>query len=195
MAGNLALALGYGGTVSTQPRQTIAAVVLAAGQSRRFGGPKQLHPIGSRSMLELVLETLEQTGIEQRLLVLGARAQLIAESVPLHGATVIRCSGWRDGQAASLRCGLRSLPAAIEEALVVLGDGPGLSAEAVRRVAAGSGMRAADYGHGRSHPVVIPRALWRSLPASGETPARSLAATLIDCTGLPEPGDVDYAAP
>lgn len=195
MAGNLALALGDGGTVSTQPRQTIAAVVLAAGQGRRFGGPKQLHPIGGRPMLELVLETLEQTGIEQRLLVLGARARLIADKVPLHGATVVRCSGWRDGQAASLRCGLRSLPAAIEEALVVLGDGPGLSAEAVRRVAAGSGMRAADYGHGRSHPVVIPRALWRSLPASGETPARSLAATLIDCTGLPEPGDVDYAAP
>jgi CTP:molybdopterin cytidylyltransferase MocA len=181
--------------VSAQPRQTIAAVVLAAGEGRRFGGPKQLHPIGGQPMLELVLETLEQTGIEQRLLVLGARARLIADSVPLHGATVVRCSGWRDGQAASLRCGLWSLPAAIEEALVVLGDGPGLSAEAVRRVAAGSGMRAADYGHGRSHPVVIPRSLWRSLPASGETPARSLATTLIDCTGLPEPGDVDYAAP
>jgi CTP:molybdopterin cytidylyltransferase MocA len=195
MAGNLALAVGYGWAVSGQPRQTIAAVVLAAGRGRRFGGPKQLHPIGGRPMLELVLETLEQTGIEPRLVVLGARAQLITDSVPLHGATVVRCSDWRDGQAASLRCGLRSLPDAIEEALVVLGDGPGLSAEAVRRVAAGSGMRAADYGHGRAHPVVIPRPLWPSLPSSGETPARSLPASLIDCTGLRQPGDVDYAAP
>jgi len=60
-------------------------------------------------------------------------------------------------------------------------------------VSAGSGVRAADYGHGRSHPVVLPRAVWDRLPQRGETPGRTLEATLIDCRDLPEPGDVDYA--
>jgi hypothetical protein len=43
--------------------------------------------------------------------------------------------------------------------------------------------------------VVLPRSYWAALPEAGDTPARSLEATLIDCGGLPEPGDVDYAAP
>ena len=30
---------------------------------------------------------------------------------------------------------------------------------------------------------------------TGDTPARELEARLVDCRGLPEPGDVDYAAP
>jgi CTP:molybdopterin cytidylyltransferase MocA len=187
--------LGYGWAVDGPPRQSIAAVVLAAGAGRRFGGAKQLHPIDGRPMLEVVLATLERSGIATRRVVLGARAQRIADAVVLHGATAVVCPAWRTGQAASLRCGLAALPATIDEALVVLGDGPALSAEAVRRVSAGSGARAADYGNGRSHPVVIPRELWALLPSTGDAPGRALAVELVDCAGLPEPGDVDYAAP
>jgi hypothetical protein len=40
---------------------------------------------------------------------------------------------------------------------------------------------------------VLPRAVWPLLPVTGETPGRGLAATLIDCSDLPDPGDVDYA--
>ena len=171
----------------------IAALVLAAGQGSRFGGPKQLHPLDGRPMLEHVLAALEQAGIEPRLVVLGARAEEVAAAVPLHGAEVVVCERWADGQAASLRAGLEALAAPVEEALVVLGDGPGLSPEAVRRLAEGSGLRAADYGRGRSHPVVLPRRWWPLLPEVGDTPGRRLPAALVDCSDLPEPGDVDYA--
>jgi CTP:molybdopterin cytidylyltransferase MocA len=116
--------------------------------------------------------------------------------VPLHGAIAVVSPRWADGQAASLRTALEALPDAIDEALVVLGDGPRLDPRAIRRTAAaGQGVRAADYGRGRSHPVVLPRACWAALPEVGDTPARDLEARLIDCRGLPEPGDVDYAAP
>jgi molybdenum cofactor cytidylyltransferase len=104
------------------------------------------------------------------------------------------CAAWEEGQAASLRCGLDALPAEITEALIVLGDGPQLDPAAIARVSAGHGVRAADYGHGRSHPVVLPRPVWDALPRTGESPGRSLPATLVDCSDLAEPGDVDYAA-
>ena len=175
------------------PTDSIAALVLAAGEGRRFGGAKQLHPIDGRPMLDHVLAALERSGIAIRLLVLGARAAEIARSVPLHGTQVVVCERWRDGQAASLRAGLQALPEQVAEALVVLGDGPSLSPDAVRRVAAGSGLRAADYGSGRSHPVVLPRRWWPLLPDAGDTPGRRLPADLIDCSDLPAPGDVDYA--
>src|SRR6478609_2066427 len=137
---------GYGWPVDDEPRETIAAVVLAAGAGRRFGGPKQLHLIDGTTMLERVLTAVERSGIATRLVVLGARAML--------------------------------------------------DPRAIRRIAAaGRGVRAADYGRGRSHPVVLPRACWTALPEVGDTPARDLETRLIDCRGLPEPGDVDYAAP
>jgi molybdenum cofactor cytidylyltransferase len=187
-------ALGYRCRV-TGARTTTAAVVLAAGEGRRFGGPKQLHEIEGRSMLEQVLACVEAAGIEHRIVVLGARAERIAAAVPAHGAQVVVSERWQDGQAASLRAGLSALPGTIDEALIVLGDGPHLSSEAVVRLASGHGARAADYGGGRSHPVVIPRALWSSLPKTGDTPGRSIDVALVDCSDLPAPGDVDYAAP
>ena len=173
--------------------RVLAAVILAAGEGRRYGGPKQLHPVAGRPMLEVVCETVAAAGVVERTVVLGARAGEIAAAVDMHGAATIVCDHWRDGQAASLRCALESLGPAVDEVLVVLGDGPSLSAEAIRRVAAGAGPRAADYGHGRSHPVVLPRSTWAALPTSGETPGRAIDVMLVDCGGLPEPGDVDYS--
>jgi len=173
-------------------RAVIAALVLAGGAGRRFGGPKQLHPIDGRPMLEHVLAAVEEAGVGLRVVVLGARAGPVAREVPLHGASPVIATDWEDGQAATLRAGLRSLPAEVTEAVVVLGDGPHLDPAAVRRViAAGTGVRAADYGEGRSHPVVIPREHWDDLPRTGETPGRALRARLVDCSDLRPPGDVD----
>jgi CTP:molybdopterin cytidylyltransferase MocA len=176
----------------------IAAVVLAAGEGRRFGGLKQLHEIDGRPMLEGVLRTLAATGPTHRVVVLGARAGTILERVDLQGARPVVCDRWDAGQAASLHAGLDALPEAAEWALVVLGDGPGLDPQAVERMLAvavpGDGaIRAADYGQGRSHPVLIPRARFGEIPDHGERPVRGLPARGVDCRDLQPPGDVDYA--
>jgi CTP:molybdopterin cytidylyltransferase MocA len=174
----------------------IAAVVLAAGEGRRYGGLKQLHPVAGAPMLGEVLAAVERSGIAERVVVLGARAGEVLAAVDLHGARPVICEPWRDGQAASLHAGLTALPEEADRALVVLGDGPGLDPEAVRRMAgqpASERVLAADYGAGRSHPVVIPRTLWGQIPRHGETPVRPLGAELVDCRDLRPPGDVDYA--
>jgi len=176
----------------------IGAVVLAAGEGRRFGGLKQLHPVDGRPMLEQVLRTLARTGPEHRVVVLGARAGTILERIELHGAQPVVCDRWDAGQAASLHTGLAALPDEAGWALVVLGDGPHLDPLAVGRVVAASGsdketILAADYGSGRSHPVLIPRARWGDIPDRGERPVRGLSAESVDCHDLAPPGDVDYA--
>jgi CTP:molybdopterin cytidylyltransferase MocA len=176
----------------------IAAVVLAAGEGRRFGGLKQLHPVGARPMLEHVLDTLEQVGPRHRVVVLGARAGTILERVDLHGAEPVVCDDWGAGQAASLHAGLAALPSAAGWALVVLGDGPNLDPQAVTRISAAARpgdprILAADYGTGRLHPVLIPRLRWGDIPARGERPVRGLDAEPVDCSDLVPPGDVDYA--
>jgi CTP:molybdopterin cytidylyltransferase MocA len=174
----------------------IAAVVLAAGEGRRYGGLKQLHAVDGTPMLDRVLTAVERSGISERVVVLGARAGDVLAAVDLHGARPVICEAWRDGQAASLQAGLAALPPDADRALVVLGDGPGLDPAAIRRMAGsvpGERVLAADYGAGRSHPVVIPRSLWGQIPRHGETPVKPLGADLVDCRDLRPPGDVDYA--
>ncbi|HVI20037.1 MAG TPA: NTP transferase domain-containing protein [Gaiellales bacterium] len=176
---------------------TLAVVVLAAGAGTRYGGAKQLHPVAGRPMLERVLAAARDSGIEERVVVLGAHAESVLGAVDLQGARAVVSDRWRAGQAGSLTDGLAAVEG--EAALVVLGDGPELDSEALRRVAAArmptrpEEALAADYGAGRSHPVLLPRPVWAALPLTGETPGRSIPVRLVDCSDLRPPGDVDHA--
>jgi CTP:molybdopterin cytidylyltransferase MocA len=160
----------------------IAAVVLAAGAGSRFGGPKQ------QLLLPAVLEAVRSSSVNDIVVVAGAH--------PLDvDATVVACDDWEQGPGASLRCGLRALPAEAEAAVVVLADGPDLSPAAVDRVVeawrGGAGdVVAASYGGNRGHPVVLARSTWSLVPDEG---ARALEPVLIPCDDLGTPGDVDFA--
>jgi len=163
----------------------VAAVVLAAGASSRYGTdpPKQhVH-------LAAVLAALEASVVDEVVVVSGAHP-LPIESV--------HCPDWEQGPGASLRCGLAALSDETEAAIVVLADGPDLDPRAVDRVIehwradGGDDILVANYETGtRFHPVLIPRALWPSTPDEGFKgwqPGR-----LVDCSDLTPPGDVDFS--
>jgi CTP:molybdopterin cytidylyltransferase MocA len=165
---------------------TVAAVVLAAGAASRYGGPKQ------RALLPAVLAALSETEVSPVVVVEGAWA-LEPRSDEVHEVTLVHCADWADGPGASLRCGLAALGDEVTDALVVLADGPELDPRAVSRVAAAAGsaaVLAATYDGSRSHPVLLARSVWPSVPAEG---ARALEPVLVDCSDLRPPGDVDYA--
>ena len=170
--------------------------LLAAGEGRRFGGVKQLHPVDGVPMLERVLATVESAGIGERVVVLGARAGDVLAAIDLRGARAVVCETWRDGQAASLHAGLAALPEDAERALVVLGDGPGLDPRAVRRMADGAGGGACARRRLRRGALPSgdrsPHGLGRD-PRSRRDACRPLGAALVDCRDLRPPGDVDYA--
>ncbi len=160
----------------------IAAVVLAAGASCRYGTepPKQVE------LLPKVLAALRASCVDEVVVVSGAHA-LPVESV--------QCTEWERGPGASLRCGLASLPPEVDAAVVVLADGPDLDPRAVDRIVEdwcteGGDAVAASYGGVRLHPVLLARAVWDDVPDAG---ARSLPARLVPCDDLPPPGDVDVA--
>ena len=160
----------------------IAAVVLAAGASSRYGTepPKQVE------LLPNVLAALQQSSVDEIVVVSGAHV-LPMESV--------LCPDWERGPGASLRCGLAALAPEAEAAVVVLADGPDLDPRAVDRVvedwrANGGEAVAASYGGVRLHPVLLTREMWDDVPDEG---ARSLPARLVACDDLTPPGDVDVA--
>jgi nicotine blue oxidoreductase len=110
-------------------------------------------------------------------------------------APTVHCPEWERGPGASLRCGLRALPQEAEAAVVVLGDGPNLSPQAIDRVIAAwreaeAEAVAATYGGVRLHPVLLARSVWNQIPDAG---ARAVDAVLVSCDDLGPPGDVDFA--
>lgn len=183
----------------------IGGVLLAAGAGSRFsaagGGIKLLAPVAGRPLVEWALAALAGAPLGDRVIVLGAHAGELLAATDLQGARPVRNEHWERGMASSLQIGLAALDPACTAAVVVLGDGPRLAAEAIRRVAdaaeGAEGVIAATYDGERSgHPVAIPRALWGRLPETGEEGARALGkpSVLVDCSDLPAPGDADTPA-
>lgn len=163
----------------------VAAVVLAAGAATRYGRPKQ------RELLPQVLDALARTRIDEIVVVAGAY-ELTIDDRP--GLRLVQAADWEHGPGASLRRGLESLGDDVSHALVVLADGPSLDPRAVDRLLderARGTVVAASYEGTRSHPVVLARSSWCSVPDDG---GRALEAVLVDCSDLRAPGDVDFPA-
>ena len=160
----------------------IAAVVLAAGASSRFGSPKQ------RLLLPRVLGRVRASSVEDVVVVTGAHE---VET----DARVVHCAEWEAGPGVSLRCGLAAFGDEVEAAVVVLGDGPNLDPRAIDRVISvwretNAGRVAASYGGVRLHPLLLSRRVWCQTPDEG---LRDLPAELVACDDLTPPGDVDFA--
>ena len=161
-----------------------AALILAAGESKRFGEPKQMADWRGRPLLEHVVATVwTWPGVQSIYVVLGANAELIMEGIDLSDATVVENLEWREGVASSLRAGLDALigDRTAERALIVLGDQPLVPAGVIARLLE-AGRRSRRpvviprYRFVRGHPVLVDRSLWPRLIAGleGDQGARNL---------------------
>jgi CTP:molybdopterin cytidylyltransferase MocA len=109
----------------------VAAVILAAGASRRFGSPKQRARLGSGStMLEAVVDLARGAGLDPIIAVVPPGFALPADVVPEINSEPAA------GLSRSLRRGLAAVPPAVHAAIVLLGDQPTLSAAAIRAILA-----------------------------------------------------------
>ena len=181
---------------------TVAAVVLAAGGGRRYGMPKALVEFEGSLLVERAVRTAAAV-CDPVLVVLGAQAVDVWRTADLGGATVLANQHWETGMASSLRTGLEGLrawPGRVDAALILLVDMPGMTAEALARLAeraAPDALAVATYDGVRSHPVLLGREHWAGVIdiATGDEGARRYLSTHdaveVDCTGLADPADLD----
>jgi molybdenum cofactor cytidylyltransferase len=145
-----------------------------------MGEPKQLLPVRGRPLLEAALAAACDSRLDEVVVVLGAHAEAIRESVRLGRARVVINPDHQQGMSTSLRAGIASLDAHVDRAVVILGDQPDISAEVVNRLLdtqAASGLPAAALSFdGLLHPpVVLARALWGDIDAlEGDVGLRAL---------------------
>jgi CTP:molybdopterin cytidylyltransferase MocA len=168
-------------------------LVLAAGEGRRFGGPKQLARVAGRPLIEHALAAL--SGLDRVVVVLGARADEIRAGADLAGAEIVVCEDWAEGMGASLRRGIAAIGNAAE-VVVVLADQPFITPGVVARVLAAPGDAARATYHGApGHPVVLRSALLaRAAELRGDSGFRGAAMTEVECGDLADPRDIDTQA-
>jgi len=181
-----------------------AGIVLAAGRGSRFGTRKQLALLRGKPLLEYPLAALEDSGVMERIVVLGADAEEILNNVDLHGALPVICEDWAVGQSRSLGKGIEAL-GATSAAMILLGDQPYVSSAAVKRVlrarTPGGWAVRATYNGKAGHPVLIERRFFAAIrQLEGDVGARllidgaSAGVTNVPCDDIASDIDVDCAA-
>ena len=112
----------------------VAAVLLAAGSSKRMGRPKQLLPLGDRPAVRYCCERILAAGIGDVAVVVGPQGEEIATA--LHGlaVTVVENEDRESEMADSVRIGLRALPERYTAVLICLADQPLTSTETLKTI-------------------------------------------------------------
>ena len=108
-------------------KNTVGAILLAAGASARMGEVKQLLPWKNSTLLEHSIMQLKQSEIDSVVVVLGANEELIRNKVAFGGVEVVVNSNWEQGMATSIATGLQYLLKKIpdiQSALIALSDQP-----------------------------------------------------------------------
>ncbi|PZQ64438.1 MAG: molybdopterin-guanine dinucleotide biosynthesis protein MobA [Phenylobacterium zucineum] len=159
----------------------VAAVVLAAGAARRFGGGKLLAPWRGAPLMHGALAAARASGAGAIVVVTGADAEAVGACVRARepAARLVHAPDHAEGMAASLRTGLASLPSGIEVALVLLGDMPrvphAVLGPLVAAVLDGAEAAAPVFDGRRGNPVALSRKLFpAAMSLSGDTGARPL---------------------
>ena len=165
---------------------SVAAVVLAAGASRRLGQPKQLVLLDGETLLERSARVAREAGCEPVVVVLGAYAGEIRRGVSLEGAGVIVNEQWNEGMASSIRAGIRELSSDVRGCVLMTCDMPAVTAEHLRRLASSHDVAASSYAGRRGVPAYFSASAFGNLLAlQGDAGARELLrdAAVIELSG------------
>ena len=162
----------------------VSAVVLAAGGATRFGSPKTLAPLGSRPVLQHVLDVARRLGFREVVVVLGRDADAIEKRLTWGAEKRVRNPNPEAGLSSSLRIGLAGVDPASEAAIVLLGDQPLVREDVIAALLAGFDSAGRPIvvprylGGGGPNPLLIHRSAWPlALEARGD---RGLGPVLRD---------------
>jgi molybdenum cofactor cytidylyltransferase len=130
-----------------------AGIILAAGESKRFGAPKQLLDWRGEPFVRVVAKTALKAGLSPVIVVTGASAEPVEAAVRDLNVTIARNDEWQNGQAASVGVGLKALAlspstASAGSAIFLLADQPQVTASVIRALV--------EHHAVGLHPIVAP---------------------------------------
>lgn len=185
----------------------VAAIILAAGGSRRLGQPKQLLLSNGETLLNRSIRLAFEAGASPVLAVLGAQFDVVLRSIKPTGAIPVHNDKWRQGMGGSIEVGMRALSVCAPDAsgVLLMGcDQPRLTADHLRALITavaphqGPAIAASLYAGVQAVPAVFPAEAFAALRAlHGEKGARSIIERAVVPVVAVEfdGGEVDIDAP
>ncbi len=174
-----------------QPREPVAergagvaAIILAAGQSRRMRGPnKLLARFEGKPLIRRIAESASASKAGPVIVVTGHRAADIASALAGLDVQIVHNPDFAEGLATSLKAGLSAVPESASGALVLLADMPGITTAIMNRLIDAFEAKSAPaivlptVDGKRGNPVLWSRAFFPELMAvTGDTGARHMIA-------------------
>jgi len=116
-------------------KKTVAAVVLAAGASRRMGEKnKLLLPVDGIPMVARVVDALQQSRVQRIIVVTGHEPERVTEALAGREIEIVHNPSYADGIATSIRTGVAALGEDVDGALMALADMPWVSTDVINRL-------------------------------------------------------------
>jgi molybdenum cofactor cytidylyltransferase len=129
--------LRQGGARRASRPPRIAAVILAAGQSRRMQGANKLvATIGGRPLVRTVGEAALASRARPVVVVTGHRPEDVRAALAGLAVAYVNNPDYAEGLATSLRSGIAGLPPEIDGVVILLGDMPGVDSTLIDRLIA-----------------------------------------------------------
>lgn len=129
----------------------VGAVLLAAGAASRIGGrPKCLLELDGVPLVMRQVAALAGAGVDDVVVVSGHYAALVEAAVALAAITLVRNPSPDDGQASSVRLGLKALSPHLDAVIVALADQPMIEASDI------TGLISA-FHHRGDKAMLVPR--------------------------------------
>lgn len=169
----------------------LAAIVLAAGQSERFGGQNKLcAPLGDTPLVRRVTATVLDAGIGEVVVVTGNDSAQVEQALEGLAVRFVYNSDWKSGMGTSIAAGITALDDRIDGAFIIPGDMPFLDPALFRTLASvfeqnefQSIVFPTTVSGEQRNPVLWPRRYFSDLAAlSGMEGAKSLLRSVANRT-------------
>jgi len=181
-----------------------AILILAAGAASRFGSPKQLARIRSKTLIQRTYDCATQLFPDDTFVVLGAHRDaileelIVANSIPQ--SRILYNRNWALGIGESINFGIQVLESQYDEIMIILADQVQITPRDIQTLVDScveDAIICADYNGGRGVPAIFPRRYFEHLTGlSGDTGAKALLQLEdIKIIAVPMPNaaiDVDY---
>ena len=138
----------------------LSAILLAAGESKRMGKPKQLMPLGQSTLLEQTIDNLLNSAVDEIIVVLGHRAEEITKTIAAKLVKIMVNPNYQQGMSTSIIAGLNLVDRQAKAVMLALGDQPLVDSQTINQLIDefynhDKGIAIPTYQGRRGHPITF----------------------------------------
>ena len=140
-------------------KDQIAAIILAAGRSRRMGKFKPLLPFGNQTVIESCVSNLRAAGVSEIVVVLGHQAEAVREQLSAVSVAFVTNPNLDSEMSASIVLGVDGLTDRARAVLITPADHPAIHPETIgmliEKWRGGAKLIQPEFQGKGGHPVLI----------------------------------------